>query len=164
MKLLALAALVCVPIAATVGYVAHRDPPPPTFAAYLADTQGIKHVPGDDTDEWLAVAATGPNKGGAMEVTQALSFFPTHQALEQSAQGEVVKFLNLLEFALLWLVVMAVFVTAVAFCEGELGSPFHEEADRCCRGDARPRGRGWCGHHGNHQHSPRHCHRSVHGR
>ncbi len=90
MKYLALAALVCVPIAATVGYVAHRDPPPPTFAAYLADTQGIKHVPGDDTDEWLAVAATGPNKGGAMEVTQALSFFPTHQALEQSAQGKVV--------------------------------------------------------------------------
>lgn len=88
-KILALAALMCVPVAGALGYVAHQDPAPPPFADYLLAEQNVKHVPGQDSDDWLAVAVTGPNKGGAMDVTMALAMFPNHAALEQSAQGKV---------------------------------------------------------------------------
>lgn len=89
MKYLALAAIAAVPIAACAGYLAHRDPAPPAFAQYATGLH-LQRAAADDTDEWLAVAVTGPNKGGAMDVTMALAAFPTHKALEQSAQGKVV--------------------------------------------------------------------------
>lgn len=89
MKYLALAALACVPIAAAAGYVAHQDPAAPPFGQYVADQLAVKHVAGGDTDDWLAVAVSGPNKGGSMNVIDALSYFRTHKDLEQSAQGKV---------------------------------------------------------------------------
>ena len=89
MKYLALAALVCVPLAAATGYVAHQNPAPPAFGQYLVDQMNGQHVAGQDSDDWLAVAVTGPNKGGSMDLFQALAIFPTHAALEQSAQGKV---------------------------------------------------------------------------
>lgn len=89
-KILALAALACVPIAAVTGYVAHRDAAPPPFGEYVADQLAVKHVAGQDTDDWLAQAVTGPNKGGSMDVTMALAIYPTHKLLEQSAEGKVV--------------------------------------------------------------------------
>lgn len=91
-KILALAALVCVPIAAGIGYVAHTEPGPPPFGEYMLTTENVQHVPGQDSDDWIAVAVTGPNKGGAMDLLTALSMFPNHQALEQSAQGNVAYF------------------------------------------------------------------------
>lgn len=84
-----LAVLVLLPVAVAVGYIANPDPAPPAFGEYLLSEQGVKHVPGQDSDDWLAVAVTGPNKGGAMDLFQALATYPTHEALEQSAQGKV---------------------------------------------------------------------------
>lgn len=88
-KILALAALVCVPVAAAAGYVAHQDPAPPPFGQYVAEQLGVKHVTGQDSDDWLAVAVSGPNKGGSMDVAMALAAYPTHKDLERSAQGKV---------------------------------------------------------------------------
>lgn len=88
--ILALVAIVCVPIAAAAGYAAHRDPAPPPFGQYLLEQQNVKHVTGQDADEWLAVAVTGPNKGGSVDVFTALASYPTHGDLERSAQGKVV--------------------------------------------------------------------------
>ena len=85
-----LAVLVLLPVAVAVGYVAHQDPAPLAFDAYLLDQQNVKHVAGQDTDDWVAMAATGPNKGGAIDLLEAMSFYPSHEALEQSAQGKVV--------------------------------------------------------------------------
>lgn len=85
-----LTALVVLPLGAALGYVAHQDPAPPAFGSYLAEQVAVKHIPGQDTDNWLAQAVTGPNKGGAMDVTMALAIYATHDQLEQSAQGKVV--------------------------------------------------------------------------
>src|SRR5574338_1632733 len=84
-----LAALALVPVAAVAGYFAHQDPALPPFGVYAAKQLSVKHVPGQDTDDWLVVAVSGPNKGGAMDLFQALATYPTHKALEQSAQGKV---------------------------------------------------------------------------
>src|SRR5574338_1308478 len=84
-----LAALALVPVAAVAGYFAHQDPALPSFGVYAVKQLSVKHVPGQDTDDWLAVAVSGPNKGGAMDLFQALATYPTHELLEQSAQGTV---------------------------------------------------------------------------
>ena len=84
-----LGAIALLPIAFVVGYSAHKEPAPPAFGAYVVNELGVKHVPGMDSDDWLAVAVTGPNKGGSVPVDAALSFYPTHKLLEQSAQGKV---------------------------------------------------------------------------
>lgn len=82
-----LGAIALIPIAFAVGYSAHQQPAP-KFGD-MALQMGIRHVPGQDSDDWIAVAVTGPNKGGAMDVMTALSMFPTHKSLEASAQGKV---------------------------------------------------------------------------
>ncbi len=90
MKLIAiLSACVALPIGLGIGYSLKPDPAPAPFGEYVLDTLSVKHVPGQDTDDWIAVAVTGPNKGGALDVVQALSVYPTHADLEQSAQGKV---------------------------------------------------------------------------
>ena len=88
-KYLPYAALLAVPIAACVGFVAHANPAPPPLGEYLLTQENVKHVAGEDSDDWLAVALTGPNKGGSMDVAMALAIYPTHKLLEQSAQGKV---------------------------------------------------------------------------
>lgn len=72
-----------------VGYSLHKQPAPP-FGVYAAQQLHIRHVPGQDSDDWLAVAITGPNKGGAVDLFAALASYPTHKALERSAQGKVI--------------------------------------------------------------------------
>ena len=84
-----LGAIALLPIAFVVGYSAHQDPALPAFGGYAVEQLGVRHVPGQDSDDWIAVAVTGPNKGGAMDVAQALSIFRTHKELEASAQGKV---------------------------------------------------------------------------
>lgn len=91
MKLAAfLGAIALIPVAAALGWVTKPKPGLPTFGQYVTRADNVKHVPGNDSDDWLAEAVTGPNKGGAMNVTTALSIYPTHKALEQSAHGKVV--------------------------------------------------------------------------
>lgn len=87
--LAALTACVAVPIGGSIGYVVKHDPAP-SFGEYVLKNQGAKHVPGQDSDDWLAIAVTGPNKGGAMDLVRALSVYRTHKDLEGSAQGRVV--------------------------------------------------------------------------
>lgn len=82
-----LAAIALIPIAGFAGYALNGDPEP-SFGSYALH-EGIKHVPGQDSDDWMAVAVSGPNKGGAMDVFQALASYPTHEDLERSAQGKV---------------------------------------------------------------------------
>ena len=82
-----LGAIALIPVAAVAGYLAHQQPTP-KFSD-MALQMDIQHVPGQDSDDWIAVAVTGPNKGGAMDVLQALSIYPTHGALEASARGKV---------------------------------------------------------------------------
>src|SRR6187551_2376863 len=82
-----LAAIALIPVAGVAGYAMNKDPEP-SFSSYVV-SQGIRHVPGQDSDDWIAVAVTGPNKGGAMDVFQALSIFRTQGDLERSAQGKV---------------------------------------------------------------------------
>ena len=90
MKLVAvLTALVVAPPMLAVGWAAKPAPAPPGFGEYVQTTLQVKHVPGQDTDDWLAVATTGPNKGGAIDLVQALSVYRTHKDLEDSAQGKV---------------------------------------------------------------------------
>ena len=84
-----LAAIALIPIAAVAGFFAHRDPAPPGFGPYIASEFGVRHLAGQDVDDWLAVAVTGPNKGGAMDLMQAYVTYPNHAALEASAQGKV---------------------------------------------------------------------------
>ena len=84
-----LAALALVPITAAVAWTVKPDPASPTFPQYMTDA-GVKYVEGNDSDDWLATAVTGPHKGGAMDLAMALSAYPTHKALEQSAGGKVI--------------------------------------------------------------------------
>ena len=84
-----LVALALIPIAAIGGYLAHREPAPPAFGPYVASELGVRHLTGQDTDDWLVVVVSGPQKGGAMDLAQALSIFPTHKVMEQSAGGKV---------------------------------------------------------------------------
>jgi hypothetical protein len=84
-----LGAIALLPIAFVVGYSAHKEPAPPAFGPYVSSELGVRHLTGQDTDDWLVVAVSGPNKGGAMDLAQALSFFPTHKAIEASAGGKV---------------------------------------------------------------------------
>lgn len=91
MKLIAvLAALVALPVGASIGYVAHKAPPPPTWGRYAVDALNVRHVTGMDTDQWLAVATSGPHKNDAMPVEYALSGYPTQKLLERAAGGRVV--------------------------------------------------------------------------
>jgi hypothetical protein len=82
-------AIAFIPLAAAAGYALNGNDIP-AFGDYLLNEQGVKHVPGQDSDDWLAVAVTGPNKGGALDLFQALATYPNHAALEQSAQGKVI--------------------------------------------------------------------------
>jgi hypothetical protein len=84
-----LAALFVAPAAGAIGYISNGNDIP-AFGDYLLNEQDVKHVPGQDSDDWLAVAVTGPNKGGALDLFQALATYPNHAALEQSAQGKVI--------------------------------------------------------------------------
>lgn len=84
-----LLAIAFIPLAAAAGYALNGNDIP-AFGDYLLNQQGVKHVPGQDSDDWLAVATTGPNKGGAVDVFTALASYPTHAALEQSAHGKVI--------------------------------------------------------------------------
>ena len=82
-----LVAIALIPVAGLAGYALNPDSEP-SFSAYVL-SQGLRHVPGQDSDDWIAVAVTGPNKGGALDVFTALSGYPTHGDLERSAQGKV---------------------------------------------------------------------------
>jgi hypothetical protein len=84
-----LAALFVIPIAGLGGYSLKPDPALPSFADYVSETQNVKHVLVLDTDDWVAVAVSGPNKGGSVPVLQALSFYRTHADLEAAAGGKV---------------------------------------------------------------------------
>jgi hypothetical protein len=78
-----------IPNAAVAGYFAHQEPGMPGFGTYAVEELGVRHVPGQDSDDWVAAAVTGPNKGGAMDLIQAYTNYPNHAALEASAQGKV---------------------------------------------------------------------------
>ena len=84
-----LAAIALIPIAAVAGYFAHQEPELPGFGQYAIEELNVRHVPGQDSDDWLAVAVTGPNKGGSMDLLQAYMSYPDHKSLEASAQGKV---------------------------------------------------------------------------
>ena len=84
-----LGAIALLPIAFVLGYSAHQAPDPPAFGPYVAAELGVRHLTGQDTDDWLVVVVSGPQKGGAMDLAQALSIFPTHKVMEQSAGGKV---------------------------------------------------------------------------
>lgn len=84
-----LGAIALIPLAAVGGYFAHQEPGMPGFGQYAVDELGVRHVPGQDSDDWVAAAVTGPNKGGAMDLIQAYTTYPNHAALEASAQGKV---------------------------------------------------------------------------
>lgn len=84
-----LVTIALLPIVGAAGYISNGNDIP-AFGDYLLTQENLKHVPGQDSDDWIVVAVTGPNKGGAMDVFQALATYPTHEALEQSAQGKVV--------------------------------------------------------------------------
>ena len=78
-----------IPIAAVGGYFAHQEPGLPAFGQYALEKLNVRHVPGRDSDDWLAVAVTGPNKGGSMDLLEAYMYFPTHADIEENAQGKV---------------------------------------------------------------------------
>jgi hypothetical protein len=78
------------PLVGSVGYAVHRNPALPSFDTYVGESQAVRHVAALDTDEWSAVAISGPNKGGQMDLQLALVQFPTHKDLERSAKGTVV--------------------------------------------------------------------------
>ena len=84
--LLALIALI--PIVGLSGYALNGNDIP-AFGDYLVSQENVKHIPGQDSDDWMAVAVSGPNKGGAVDLFTALASYPTHKSLEQSAQGKV---------------------------------------------------------------------------
>ena len=91
MKSLAIRVLIgMLPLLGCVGYVAHQNPSLPSFGAYVGQSQSVRHVAGLDTDEWSAMAISGPNKGGQMDIQLALLQYPTHKDLERSAKGRVV--------------------------------------------------------------------------
>lgn len=91
MKSLAIFTLIgMLPLVGCIGYAAHRNPSLPSFGAYVGEAQSVRHVAGLDTDEWSAMAISGPNKGGQMDIQLALLQFPTHEELERSAKGKVV--------------------------------------------------------------------------
>ena len=91
MKGLAILVLVgMLPVVASIGYVSHRNPALPSFGTYVGEAQAVKRVVGLDTDEWSALAVTGPNRGGQMDIQLALLQYPTHGDLERSAKGKVV--------------------------------------------------------------------------
>ena len=84
-----LISIALIPIAFVAGYFLHQEPEMPGFGQYAIQELGVRHIPGQDSDDWLAVAVTGPNKDGAMDLMQAYVTYPNHKALEQSAQGKV---------------------------------------------------------------------------
>ena len=91
MKSLAIFVLVgMLPVVGCAGYAAHRDPALPGFGTYVGKAQAVRHVAGLDTDEWSAMAISGPHKGGQMDIHLALSQYPSHKELERSAKGKVV--------------------------------------------------------------------------
>lgn len=83
-----LAAIALLPIVGFSGYALNGNDIP-SFGDYLLTQQNVKHIPGQDTDDWMAVAVSGPNKGGALDLFTALASYPDHKTLEQSAQGKV---------------------------------------------------------------------------
>jgi hypothetical protein len=84
-----LGAIALLPIAFVVGYSAHKQPAP-AFGVYAAQELHVRHVPGQDVDNWVAVAVTGPNKGGAVDAMQAMFMAKTHKLLEAQAQGKII--------------------------------------------------------------------------
>ena len=82
--------VVMLPLVGCVGYVAHQNPALPSFDAYVGESQAVTHVAGLDSDEWNAMAITGPHKGSQMDLRLAIAQYPTHKDLERSANGKVV--------------------------------------------------------------------------
>lgn len=85
----ALAALVALPLGAALGYVAHRDPAPPPFDAYVQKQLAlVPQGPVDDT--WQAVPLSGPYKSQPVDAAQIAIALGSKKAVEQAAQGKVI--------------------------------------------------------------------------
>lgn len=84
-----LGAIALVPITAVAGYFLHQDPSMPGFGQYITQELGLRHVPGEDSDDWLAAVVTGPMKGSAAPVTDVFQVYPSQKALETSAGGKI---------------------------------------------------------------------------
>ena len=84
-----LTALVALPLGAALGYVAHRDPAPAKFDAYVQKQYNLLPT-GAASDDWQAVPVTGPYVGSPVEASRIVLGLGSHKAIEQAAQGKVI--------------------------------------------------------------------------